>query len=80
MSSSELDCWKHTTESLSKLAAVYSDADTAGRVNRFYSSWPTDETIPAQGLDHLKQMHSRLSSGLDTIIKTSEKEVKLVNF
>jgi SAGA-associated factor 29 len=74
-----LDCWEHAAKSLTTLSTIYSDAaaiETIGRVNRLISVWPADETLPAQGLDNVKVIYKKLSSGLDEIKATSDKEVK----
>lgn len=42
--------------------------------------WPTDDTLPAEGMDGLKVTHKRLHTALDDITKASEKEIKFVHF
>ncbi|KAJ7212119.1 SGF29 tudor-like domain-containing protein [Mycena pura] len=80
-SSEEVDCWSHAATSLTQLSTLYSTAstmDTIGRANRLISVWPSDETMPAQGLDNVKQIYRKLVSALEEIHQTSEKEVKAI--
>ena len=75
----EVDCWSHAATSLTQLSTLYSTPstmDTIGRANRLISVWPSDETMPAQGLDNVKQIYRKLVSALEEIHQTSEKEVK----
>jgi SAGA-associated factor 29 len=72
-----MDCWGHATTSLKGLSAVYSQsgtAETIGRVNRLISAWPTDDTLPTEGLVSLKATHAKLSSGLGEIMNLSKQE------
>ncbi|KAJ7644127.1 SGF29 tudor-like domain-containing protein [Roridomyces roridus] len=78
---SEFDCWSHAATSLKHLSSIYStpaSAEAVPRVNRLISVWPADETLPAQGLDNVKQIYRKLSSGLEEIKATSEREVKAI--
>ncbi|KAJ6559199.1 SGF29 tudor-like domain-containing protein [Mycena vulgaris] len=80
-SSEELDCWSHAATSLTHLSGIYSNPatiETIGRVNRLISVWPSDETMPAQGLDGVKQIYRKLSAGLEEIQTTSDGEVKAI--
>ncbi|KIK69523.1 hypothetical protein GYMLUDRAFT_186581 [Collybiopsis luxurians FD-317 M1] len=80
-SSEEIQCWNHAAASLSTFSAIYSGpatVDTIGRVNRLISAWPTDETIPAEGLDSVKAIYKKLVSGLEEIRLSSEKELKAI--
>jgi SAGA-associated factor 29 len=44
-----------------------------GRVSRLMSAWPTDDTVPAEGLGNLQ---GRLTSGLTEIMNSANQEVK----
>lgn len=50
--------------------------DTIGRVNRLISVWPTDDTLPAEGLASLKTNQSKLTLGLNEIISQAKKEAE----
>ncbi|KAK7048358.1 SAGA-associated factor 29 [Favolaschia claudopus] len=81
-SSEELDCWSHAATSLTNLSTIYSNAatiETIGRVNRLISVWPADDTLPAQGLDNVKQIYRKLYSGLEEIQTTSDREIKAID-
>ncbi|KAF8134802.1 SGF29 tudor-like domain-containing protein [Mycena galopus ATCC 62051] len=81
-SSEELDCWSHAAASLTHLSGTYSNAanvETIGRINRLISVWPTDDTLPAQGLNAVKEMYHKLNLGLEGIKATSEREVKAID-
>lgn len=78
---SEIGCWTHASESLSKLSVVcgsQESLDTIGRVNRLLSTWPVDDTVPAEGFDSLKNTYKKLTSGLTEIKSNAEKEAKYV--
>ncbi|KAJ7780653.1 SGF29 tudor-like domain-containing protein [Mycena maculata] len=80
-SSEELDCWSHAATSLTHLSGIYSNPatiETIGRVNRLISVWPADDTVPAQGFDNVKQIYRKLSSALEEIQTTSDREVKAI--
>lgn len=48
-----------------------------GRVNRLISTWPTDDTVPAEGLGYLQQsVQGKLTSGLTEIMNSANQEVK----
>lgn len=75
----EVECWAHATDSLKILSSVYakpSTLETIGRVNRLISAWPTDDTLPAEGLDALKKIQVKLASGLSDIFNTAEQETR----
>lgn len=50
--------------------------DAVGRVNRLILAWPNDETLPAEGMDSVKTVYKKLSSGLSEIKTNSEREIK----
>ncbi|KAK7469216.1 hypothetical protein VKT23_003705 [Stygiomarasmius scandens] len=80
-SSEEIDCWSHATTSLSTLSSIYSSPstlETIGRVNRLISAWPTDDTLPAEGLDGVKTIYKRLLTGLEQIQASSNQETKAI--
>ncbi|KAJ7366861.1 SGF29 tudor-like domain-containing protein [Mycena albidolilacea] len=80
-SSEELDCWSHAATSLTHLSGIYTNSasvETIGRVNRLIYVWPTDDTLPAQGLESVKQIYRKLYSGLEEIQATSDREVKAI--
>lgn len=47
-----------------------------GRVNRLISTWPTDDTVPAEGLVNLQSVQGKLTSGLTEIMNSANQEVK----
>ena|SRR5258708_2002747 len=76
---SEVECWEHASESLSRLSNVYASAatiETIGRLNRLITAWPTDDTPPAEGIGHMKTVQQKLTSGLSDIIDACDQEVK----
>ncbi|KAJ7288343.1 SGF29 tudor-like domain-containing protein [Mycena rebaudengoi] len=80
-SSEELDCWSHAATSLTHLSRIYSTPatkETIDRVNRLISVWPTDDTLPAQGLNDVKGIYKKLSAGLEEIQAASDREVKAI--
>jgi SAGA-associated factor 29 len=50
--------------------------ETIGKVNRLISVWPTDDTVPVDGIESVKTNHRKLSSALNEIRTTAEKEIK----
>lgn len=77
--STELECWSHAAESLKILSDIYANSktlDTMGRVNRLISTWPTDDTVPAEGLGYLQGVQGKLTSGLTEIMNSANQEVK----
>lgn len=78
---SEVECWSHAVASLNTLSNKYSSPttlETIGRVNRLISAWPTDDTLPAEGLDGVKTIFKKLSPGLQDIRIAAEDEAKWV--
>lgn len=75
----EIDCWTRASESISKLSNIYGSEEsheTIGRVNRLLSTWPADDTVPAEGFDSLKSTYKKLTSGLSEIKNQAEKEAR----
>jgi SAGA-associated factor 29 len=50
--------------------------ETIGKVNRLIAAWPTDDMVPVDGFESVKTTHKRLSSALNEIRNTAEKEVR----
>jgi len=78
----ETECWGHATESLKYLSSVHAKAnnsDTIGRVNRLISAWPTDDTLPAEGLGALKTQQGKLTSGLKDITTMANQEMSAID-
>ncbi|PPR01147.1 hypothetical protein CVT26_016048 [Gymnopilus dilepis] len=78
----EIQCWAHATQSLKILSSIHSRShtvDTIGRVNRLISAWPTDDTVPSEGLGGLKATQAKLTSGLNEITSTAEQEIKAID-
>ncbi|KAF8908970.1 SGF29 tudor-like domain-containing protein [Gymnopilus junonius] len=48
-------------------------------VNRLISAWPTDDTVPAEGLGGLKATQAKLTSGLTEITSAAEQELKAID-
>jgi len=82
-SSEEVQCWSQAAELLKNLSGIYANSktvDTMGRVNRLISTWPTDDTIPAEGLGYLQQsVQGKLTSGLTEIMNSADQEVKAID-
>jgi SAGA-associated factor 29 len=75
----EVECWSHAAESLKDLSGIYANSktlDTMGRVNRLISTWPTDDTLPAEGLSSLQGVQEKLKSGLTEIMNSANQEVR----
>lgn len=75
----EIECWSHAAKSLTALSNNYSKPatiETIGRVNRLISVWPTDDTLPAEGIDAVKSLFKKLSPGLVDIRLAAEDEAK----
>ena len=75
----EADCWLQAVESLTTLSAKYSSIstlETIERVNRLISAWPTDDTLPAEGLDGVKTVYNKLHSGLRNIQSGADEDIK----
>jgi SAGA-associated factor 29 len=61
------------------LNGIYSNpttVETIGRVNRLISSWPSDDTLPAEGFDGVKPVYKKLLSGLQEVKHNAEKEAR----
>lgn len=75
-----MECWSHAAESLKILSGIYANSktvDTMARVNRLISTWPIDDTAPAEGLGYLQQsVQGKLTSGLTEIMNSANQEVK----
>jgi SAGA-associated factor 29 len=75
----EVECWSHAAESLRNLSDIYTNpktVETMGRVNRLIAQWPTDDTVPAEGLTHLQGVQGKLTSGLMEIMNSAKQEDK----
>lgn len=61
--------------------AIYSNptVETIGRVNRLISSWPSNDTLPAEGFDGVKPVYKKLFSGLEEVKRNAEKEARWGN-
>ncbi|KAF9046444.1 SGF29 tudor-like domain-containing protein [Panaeolus papilionaceus] len=78
-SSEERECWSHTAEALQVISKLYDTShsgDSIGRVNRLLSAWPKDDTLPAEGLAHLKSLQHKLISGLVEIQTSAQQEAR----
>lgn len=67
---------------LSKLSSQVSSPETndvVGRVNRLLSAWPTDDTMPSEGFESLKNIYTKLNKGLNEIKSNAERDAKLVS-
>jgi len=77
-----VECWSHAAESLKILSGIYANSktvDTMARVNRLISTWPTDDTVPAEGLGSLHDVQGKLTSGLTEIMNSANQEVKAID-
>jgi SAGA-associated factor 29 len=75
----EVECWSYAADSLKVLSGIYANpktVETMGRVNRLLSQWPTDDTVPAEGLSGLQGVQGKLTSGLTEIMSCAQQEVK----
>jgi len=61
---------------LSSLYGSAGTAETIGRVNRLISAWPADDTLPAEGIGHMKTIQQKLTSGLSDIMNACDQEIK----
>ncbi|KAF8635951.1 hypothetical protein AX15_000117 [Amanita polypyramis BW_CC] len=76
--SEELNCWSSTAELLRTLGSKYDKSGTVGtieRVNRLISAWPTDDTLPAEGIDGVKTIHRKLVPGISEIKSAAQEEL-----
>lgn len=55
-----------------------STSETIERVNRLISSWPADDTIPAEGFESVKGVYKKLHPGLRDIQVAAGDEVKII--
>ncbi|KAF8158284.1 SGF29 tudor-like domain-containing protein [Crassisporium funariophilum] len=81
-SSEEVECWSHAADSLKHLSTIYANSatlNTIDRVNRLLAVWPTDDTLPADGLTGLQTSLVKLSSGLTDIRDYANNEVKAID-
>lgn len=75
----ELECWGQATVQLSKLAQMLNEQerdDTIGRVHRLLTQWPSDDALPAEGIDGVKSIYKKLISGLNEVKTNAEKDVE----
>ena len=49
---------------------------TVGRVYRLLAEWPMDDALPSEGIDGVKSIYKKLSSGLHEIKANAEKDVE----
>ncbi|KAK2465189.1 hypothetical protein APHAL10511_002543 [Amanita phalloides] len=80
--SEELDSWSRTAESLRVLASKYdrpTTLESLEKVNRLISAWPTDDTIPAEGLEGVKVIHRKLAPGITEVKLAAEEELKAID-
>ncbi|KDQ62429.1 hypothetical protein JAAARDRAFT_30341 [Jaapia argillacea MUCL 33604] len=81
-SSEELECWSHAKASLKALSDICenpSSFETFGRVNRLISAWPTDDTLPAEGIDGVKSVYKKLASALGEVKSLADAEAKAID-
>lgn len=50
-------------------------SETIGRVNRLLSAWPADDNLPAEGYESVKTLYKKLTTGLNDIKTTAERDV-----
>ncbi|KAF8645161.1 hypothetical protein AX16_007989 [Volvariella volvacea WC 439] len=81
-STEELGCWSRAAGSLQSLSLKYPSSttlDTIDRVNRLMNGWPTDDTLPAEGIDGVKAVHKKLVSNLQGIQAAAKEEAKAID-
>lgn len=62
---------------MNSLNDVYANpSEAVGRVNRLIASWPSDDTLPAEGFDGVRTVYKKLVSGLQELKSNAEKETK----
>jgi hypothetical protein len=77
----EFERWHRASEYIQTVSTLHEDnGSTIGRVNRAIASWPTDDTLPADGYDGLKSIARKLESGLNELKRNSDKEAEQVGF
>ena len=67
---------------LRDLAALHGEQDREdplGRVHRLLSQWPSDDALPTEGIDGVKSIYKKLSSGLNEVKMNAENDVKCVS-
>jgi SAGA-associated factor 29 len=77
----EVECWSHAAESLHTLSKRFqktTEQNGLGPVNRLISSWPADDTVPAEGLGGVETIYTKLSTGLHALKTTCNDDVKYV--
>lgn len=52
--------------------------ETIGRVNRLVSSWPSNDTLPAEGFEGVRSVYKKLLSGLQEVKNNAEKEARVI--
>ncbi|KAF9643914.1 hypothetical protein BDM02DRAFT_3157319 [Thelephora ganbajun] len=80
-STEEVECWSHARSSINTLNGIYSNpgtVETIGRVNRLISSWPSNDTLPAEGFEGVKPVYKKLLSGLQEVKNNAEKEARAI--
>ncbi|KAK7690032.1 hypothetical protein QCA50_006677 [Cerrena zonata] len=78
--SEEVNIWTDAATVLSKLSSQVSSPETndvVGRVNRLLSAWPTDDTMPSEGFESLKNIYTKLNKGLNEIKANAERDAKM---
>jgi len=79
-SSEEVERWSHARSAVTSLNDMYANPSEAiGRVNRLIASWPSDDTLPAEGFEGVKIVHKKLVSGLQELKNNAEKETKAID-
>ncbi|TFK74877.1 hypothetical protein BDN72DRAFT_788648 [Pluteus cervinus] len=76
-SSEEVDTWAHASKSLTALSnklANASTADTINRVNKLILAWPTDDAVPADGIDGIKTLYRKLTTSIGDLRSATDEE------
>ena len=53
--------------------------DTIGRVHRLLSQWPSDDSLPSEGIDGVKSIYKKLVSGLNEVKTNAERDAEYVH-
>ncbi|XP_006462666.1 hypothetical protein AGABI2DRAFT_193774 [Agaricus bisporus var. bisporus H97] len=80
--SEEVDYWTQAAEAIRAVTNQYpisTTTETIGKVNRMISAWPTDDTLPAEGFDAVRQTYKKLSHGLHEIADVAAGEEKALD-
>jgi len=80
--SEEVEYWTQAAEAIRVVTNKYpinSTTETIGRINRLISTWPTDDTLPAESFDAVKQTFKRLSNGLREVEAAANQEEKALD-